>query len=298
MTNFIKLSVGFILVVSTFLLFEKKEPELPMQEYKQIKKTIPSKENKSQPKESTVNLSKQTVKPKYEFSELELDLLFEGLSGQEYSSDPMVELFSLAIELQNCKKAQRRIREIHSIVKQHIEFEDKVKNHCRSRFDEHSDLVSLMKSNKLKRLVMDNILNSPYSEILSKIDSRKIDAMTNKRFIDMFIKSNNAQMLVALTDLPYSIKDDYLIDIVSESINSSYPEYLEMITKQSLMIYSCQFNNGITCLPTSFFMVDKCIQDNNLCGKNLMHWYEVYLTKGHKTDLKRAIESLNNVSNQ
>lgn len=292
MTNRIKLVLGLIVIAGTFLYFNQKQSGLVKQVTKGEEQLISQETKNNKNKAPTVGTPKQNLKQKHVFSEPELDILIEELSGLEYSSDPMVELFSIAFELKNCKKAQRNIRKLRSTEKGHLEFVDQVKDHCKSRFDQHSDLILLMESNKVKNLVKNKILDSPYTDLISKIESRQIDPIITRKLIDMFLNSNNAQMIVALTDLPYSIKDDYLTDMVSESLQSNYPEYIETLTKQALMVHSCQFNSGVTCKSSTVFMIDKCLQDNELCGKDITHWFNHYLSEGHKADLKLAIDSI------
>lgn len=225
------------------------------------------------------------------------DELFDStmalLEEQRYSIDPYVELQSIVAENAYCNDTviDLRYKDV-DITEQRSQLLEKNKERCnklKSKYPFLNDLHSLkIVGRKIKAQPSATELGDMYRE---ENDQAAIIADFSgyfSRLTEAGIKAKNAQVLVqnsSLMNQPFFKPDKK----VGEILGGLDEDYIRLVQQNTYSLISCEYQGGISCLPDSQIMVEKCMQKEAYCGMNFLDWYQQYTTEAQKRDVEKLM---------
>ncbi len=210
------------------------------------------------------------------------------LADRRYSEDTAVELSSIAMEYESCGNSDMSWRfKDQQLTKAQSQIKTAVEKHC-------ADLIStypLLNSNQINS-GMQLIFNTfPANSQLGKFIQLQANQDSQLKFKDfatglipLSIKAKNSQMLI-VAEWMFGFGSQYET-FDPALIGSQNTTYLNSLQSIALTALSCQFQNGITCSPTSRFMQDKCFSNEQFCGQTFSQWYAMSVTPGMAKDVE------------
>jgi hypothetical protein len=225
------------------------------------------------------------------------DELFDStmrlLEEQRYSIDPYVELQSIVAESAYCNDTviDLRYKDV-DITEQRTQLLEQNKERCnklKSKYPFLNDLHSLkIVGRKIKAQPSATELGDMYRE---ENDQAAIIADFSgyfSRLTEAGIKAKNAQVLVqnsSLMNQPFFKPDKK----VGEILGGLDEDYIRLVQQNTYSLISCEYQGGISCLPDSQIMVEKCMQKEAYCGMNFLDWYQQYTTEAQKRDVEKLM---------
>lgn len=297
----ILLAISIILFIGiNYYDSNKTKPKAPKTNF--IKPKKPQKKIETQTKPKPTGIYNRTTIPKEipsnptisEFNTEKYTSLLEELTYEKYSSDPIEELFSIAKEVQWCKSSTQILDANSDKIQNYQTFKNTLEQDCKKIFKTYPNIKNIKSDKQTAEFITNNFFNSKYYDLFSRMFAKEKSPNLSKDIITTFLKSKNAQFISSLPSLHRHFSIDFLHNKVQTKIGGDNNQYIELITQQALEIFACQFNDGITCKPSSKFMLRKCVKNSDLCGKGILFWYENYISSGHRNDIEQAIDMLKN----
>jgi len=224
------------------------------------------------------------------------EVMFE-LSQQQFSEEPFVELLSILAMGQSCQRMN-----YYELNYEEIQYTQeaqsllaKNKQNCQTLLEAYPQIGSeYNKSDKGRMLMLKLASESQYAEFVQKAMGVKYmdDEVKNKFIAEMFahvITSQSAPLIVQLQGMSREKEMQPYINqlaIILGVVNSSYTK---QILQQATVMYSCQYNQSITCSPSSQYMLEHCIEYEDACGLDVPTWFELNHTKAHNRDIAKMI---------
>ncbi len=297
--------VFIVIVVFVLIFFFRNDNDEKISNQEIVKETITKKplvKNDSIPKliikEQPVALKTKAISEHSKYEE-PIDIIYRELSAERYSSEPALELGSVMKEILDCGyvKSYKRYKFIEKISqlskiqqKTYLNYQD----NCREIKDTYPSIVEYNQSRSSKQDFLWILMNSPYRELAIKSKNlKKLDPNEQEPIIfeltRTIIKTKNAQMLLflstVLTDESLFLNALKLPQVLS-TVNT---DYVQMIIGQATVLMSCQYNNGITCAPSSHTMTVICFEDERACGMDVGSWFKYNHTFSHNQDIYKVI---------
>ena len=210
------------------------------------------------------------------------------LVDRRYSEDTAVELSSIAMEYESCGNATDmswRFKD-QQLTKAQNQIKTAVEKNC-------IDLLSsypLLNNNKIKNGMQLAFNTFPANSQLGKFIQLQTNQDSQLKFQDfaiglipLSIKAKSSQTLI-MAEWMFGFGSQYQT-FDPALIGSQNITYLNSLQSIALTALSCQFQNGITCSPTSKFMQDKCFSNEQFCGLTFSQWFDRSVTPGMAKDV-------------
>jgi hypothetical protein len=225
--------------------------------------------------------------------------IFREITTSRYSDDLIIETSALVKEMNNCEllnaydttKNKNSRFTFKRIQQKTIE---QALTNCQRLLKTYPILGHT--SNKLLNPVLLHLSrssNSPYAQlILSSYQYDQLSVLQKKEYqydlARFIIQTKNAQISLYLSEVIMNIEinDPLELSNILETINA---EYIGLIGIQASLLLSCEFNNSITCSPTSTYMINNCANDEKACGKNLKTWFKFNNSPAHNRDIEKVV---------
>ncbi|VAW45251.1 hypothetical protein MNBD_GAMMA02-1631 [hydrothermal vent metagenome] len=213
----------------------------------------------------------------------------DQLANRRYSEDTAVELSSIAMEYESCGNAADmswRFKD-QQLTKAQNQIKTAVEKHC-------ADLIStypLLNNNQINNGLQLAFNTFPANSQLGKFIQQQANQDSQLKFQDfatglipLSIKAKNSQMLI-VAEWMFGFRSQYEA-FDPALIGSQNTTYLNSLQSIALTALSCQFQNGISCSPTSKFMQNKCFSNEQFCGQTFSQWFDRSVTPGMAKDVE------------
>jgi len=220
--------------------------------------------------------------------EEDIDLILEITDQKRYSDDPFIEFVSRLFEIETCKTDQK-LTLIESNAKKDYSIFKKLRQGCDDLIAQAPILGKYNDKTKILPLMMSDIMQSSYRDQFFQLIFSGNKKQMPELLFNTAMQSKSSQ-LIARVDNIRSLT--HLTEDIAATLGTNRIDYINLIGKQALHFYACQLQNGITCTATSTFMINKCIKDPNLCGKDSHYWYKNHITDGHRADIDLIVDLL------
>ena len=214
------------------------------------------------------------------------EILALMIQRQQYSTDPTIEILSTMLEYQSCKDISYRFDNIkeNSLKKQ---LQEKVLKQCQFVRENHDILNPYRSDRKVKEFLQNKLFDSP-----SKTEFLHLFDITDKTqakegMFNFILKSKSAQLLSIIKK---ASRVPTFYHAIKNQLGISNEPYINMISNEAIHMFACQYQNGMTCTNTSAFMMDKCKNEQVLCGKDSEYWFDHYIYSGHKAEIQKVME--------
>jgi len=269
-------------------------------------KIVPVKHNGNnllaeQEQKTTVNPQKQNKSSKNTNSIR--DDLYQDLSFQKYSDDPIVEFTSIALEFANCTKMARR--DTRKYYNQYFNTShklqaqiEKLSQSCDELKVHYPTIINFDKHFDSKMLILSLASSSKYASLIQRgIGFRQLGKQQENEFIfEVFVTilhSENAQLITLLSELAREPQAYSEILPIAGILNTINVQYLKLISEQAIVLVACQYNNGITCSDTGSYMLKICSHEEKACGVDVKTWFATNHTDAHNRDIKIVFDYFN-----
>jgi len=289
----IKATILIVLTISGFIIYQimlnqpKNMPKVndTIQRTKVKFNDKGNKNDKFKPKESKIqntesNESAQThLTTESSISSKTVTFELESIINQQrYSEDPLIEFFSILIEIKACKRYLKSATETTN--------PEQIK-HCEKLVASSKPFWDKTKNKNSKKFLLSDFMYSKHTKQFIKLMSRNENDKESKQFLfHLALKSQSSQLFNMIKSFR---KLDDTITAIGDKLGTSNYIYINLIGTQAMHILSCQYQQGITCTNTSTFMQQKCQQDSNLCNKDSLYWLNTYITPSHKADIELVV---------
>ncbi len=231
------------------------------------------------------------------------DQLMQQLSLARYSEDPFVEMMSVGLEFETCgnnrmgNKSFWRFQD-QSPTPAQQEILNQMQSHCDSLVQQYSILddkkMETAGLELLTNMMPTSKLGKYLHQLISKRQQPEDMAQFGRNLIAFGIKEDNAQMLKMSTWITGMSHNSEPI-VPAHILKGQNQPYINAVTQMAITSLACEYQNGLTCAPTSSFMQTKCFDDEHFCGMDFSQWYELAVTPGIAADvqlLKQYFQSL------
>jgi len=222
------------------------------------------------------------------------DDIAQELSQQKYSDEPLLEIATVSFLLDDCKKSgslsYSHLKPSAKRESLFLEFKD----NCETLFDDYP-ILTQSKSRKETEMTMLKIaMQSKYAGMIERAMGLKYLALEQKQeFLmeatQLIYSSKNAKIISFMGEMPYNSESKPFFNLLFDTLGTIDPIYTKMILSQASVLFSCQFNDGMTCSPTSKYMLGQCYQYENACGLDLQTWFQTHHTPAHNRDIAKVI---------
>ncbi len=103
------------------------------------------------------------------------------------------------------------------------------------------------------------------------------------------LKSQSAPLISALQAISREKEMQPYLNQLATILGTVNASYAQQILQQATTLYSCQYNQSITCSPSSQYMFEQCIEYEQACGLDVPTWFELNHTKAHNRDIAKLI---------
>jgi uncharacterized protein YxeA len=260
-----------------------------------ITKAIDTKEEIKIKKESP-QTSENIASKKDEESNNNDDVMYE-LSQQQFSEEPVVELLSILAMGESCQRMnyyELNYEETKFSQKAHLLLA-KNKQDCQTLLETYPQIGSeYNKSNKGRMLILKLASESHYLDFVQKAMGVKyMDNEAKNLFIaEMFahvLKSQSAPLISQLQIMSREKEMQTYMNRLATILGTVNSSYTQQILQQATVLYACQYNQSITCSPSSQYMLEQCIGYEQACGLDVPTWFELNHTKAHNRDIAKMI---------
>ena len=211
------------------------------------------------------------------------------LAERRYSQDTAVELTALAMEYESCGNRDMfwRFKGLQMTEEQN-QIKSAVEKHCAELLSSYP----LLENNQIKNGIQLVFNTYPASSPLGKLFQRQANQNSRldiqqfmSELIPLSIQANNSQTLIMAEWVGGFGNRKLTFD--PNMINSQNHDYLNTLQSIALTALSCEYQNGLTCSPTSRFMQEKCFTNQQFCGQTFSQWYDLAVTPGMAKDLEK-----------
>ena len=237
--------------------------------------------------------SQQNKKPKKPIPQLQK--LYQELSVENYSKEPIIELTAAALGYMTCNKMEKRdTRKFHNRYYQtskklQIQIE-KLSQSCNTLKSQYPSIINSDKGIDSKLLFLSLASTSQYSELIQR--GMSIEHMAKQQQNEYFLEvikailhSKNAQLISMLSEVlsePVVYNEILHTAKILGTINR---DYLVLISKQAVSLLACEYNNGMTCSDIGDYMLNACEANDEACGIDLQTWFAYNHTEAHNRDI-------------
>lgn len=262
------------------------------------KPVVESTENKLVIKERVLNKPKSGAKENVNV-QLQEDIFVE-LNQQKFSSEPIVEFMTVTYIVSKCKKGG--LVDFNSVSQskklEKLMFERSKK--CQNLIKDYPTLASKKRSKDLKPIMVELALKSQYAETMKKAMAMSFMDQEGKddflqEFVGLILKSQNGPLISSLMELITSLEGRFLVNKLSGLLGTINNSYTEFVYQQAVILYSCNYTDAITCLPSSEYMITQCYNYEGACGLDVATWFALNHTSAHNRDIARVMDFLENV---
>lgn len=286
------LVIGFLLLSYLSMTSGTHKATNLEQPIKQMKTQDPIKNTK---KLKVNQKTKGNTKKKINALQIPEDIALE-LSQQKYSSEPLLEVATISLLLDDCKKRSsfnfiRRQKSSELLEEMILNYQDK----CQDFIYDYPILSNLGTKNELDMIILNIAMQSDYADFFQKgmavqylSDEEKQNFLTDA--IKLIITSKSASLIVKIGELPLSAESQPYFNQLFKNLGTISPIYTRLILTQASVLFSCQYNEGMTCSPISTYMLKQCFENENACGLDVQTWFQTNNTPAHNRDIAKLID--------
>jgi len=242
------------------------------------------------------NLKSKKLKKKTKALQVPEDIIQE-LSQQKYSSEPLLEVATVTLLLEDCKKgssvnlSRQKSSEIFE------EMIIKYQNNCQDILNNYPIISNLGSKNESEMMMLKIAMQSDYAEFFEKGMALQFqsDEVTQNFLIDaikLITRSKSASLIVKIGELPLSLESQPYFNQLFEILGTINPVYTKHILTQASVLLSCQYNKGMTCSPISTYMLKQCFEYEEACGLDVQTWFQTHNTPAHNRDIAKLVDFL------
>ncbi len=287
--------IGLVIItlVFSYWFYEgKSEKVLPKQ---QTLSSTETKEEKNLKTKSEPNKNPKKSLKKVAELDVPEDILFE-LSQQQFSPEPIIELMSVTFLDRDCRKIG--YMNIDSDESDGMKRVKTLQGECqKQRNSIHNDYPAYFEKKTGKdaeALFFKLAFQSKYANLIQRGMGMKFmsDEGKNQFFEDFFnliLTTENGPLIVSINEMFRESETLALLNKLSTRLGTINPSYTKLIIQQSTVLYSCQYNQSITCSPSSKYMIEQCYYHETACGLDVPTWFELNHTKAHNRDIAKMI---------
>jgi len=292
----LKLTIMLLVLIIAYAWMREADSDVQKLQVKtQAPKTLVPPRKQHEKKNIKIKEDKQQLEQQKK-EKLEDDFYHE-LSAQRYSKEPVVEMISLAWELEKCNKYKyydtRKNYYKNFVLKQKQKHMfEAFDTGCQNFKKNYPVLSQSMEKLDAKLLFISLAASSPYADLVQRgMNYKKMTPVEQREFNDemaiALLKSNNAQLLLVFVKI--SSEETFFRGLLEleEVLRSANSVYIQMIAEQAAMLLSCQFNAGISCkAESSVYMLQQCIAEEAACGLDVETWFKMQFTAAHYRDVE------------
>ncbi len=287
------ISLVIITLVFAYWLYEDKgEKKLPKQ---QALSSTQTKKEKNLKIKSEPNKQPKKVLKKVAELDVPEDILFE-LSQQQFSPEPIIEMLSVTYLDRDCRQIGYMIIDLDE--GDGIKRVKKLLNKCQKKRNSlHNDYPTYLEKKTGKEaeaLFFKLAFKSKYVDLIQR--GMGMDYMNdegkNQFFEEVFnliITTENGPLIASTNEIVNGSKALMFLNKLSTILGTINPNYTSLITQQASTLYSCQYNQAITCSPSSKYMIEQCYYHETACGLDVPTWFKLNHTKAHNRDIAKMI---------
>ncbi len=306
-----RIKLFFIVVTISALIFffwtnKAKETDNPESSTSTVDTPIKFKKDNIKPKVKKAPIAdesiiKPTIKPVQSKNEEPIDIIYRELGAERYSQEPALELMSVMREMFDCGfiKSYKRYKFIEKTNQLSIAQQDiyrTYQDNCIQVNDTYPTIIEFNQSSARSRKqdFMWIMMNSPYRELMvNSKNFKKLDSYAQEQFVldltKAMINSHNSQMLLFLSTI-LSEEREFLNALkLPEFLSSINIAYVQMIVGKAALLMSCEYNNGISCAPSSHTMTVICFENESACGMDVKSWFKVNHSFSHNHEINKVI---------
>lgn len=211
------------------------------------------------------------------------------IQDRRYSEDPTVEISSLAMEFENCGNNNNDwLFTDKDPTEKQLQIKNLMDQQCKQLSADYPLLGNKEKHPDVQMILHQFPTNTALGDYLQDnhfASGRRINTLEfSKGLIPLALKEKNAQMIYMADWMSrFHIKNRLFEE---QLINGEHYEYLRSIQSIALTGLSCEFQDGITCSPSSRFMQDKCFDEDKFCGLDFKQWYQQAVSPGMDADVQ------------
>ncbi|MCB1582572.1 MAG: hypothetical protein KDI92_05855 [Xanthomonadales bacterium] len=211
------------------------------------------------------------------------------IQDRRYSEDPTVEVSSLAMEFESCGNNNNDwlFTDKEPNEKQ-LQIKNLMDKHCKQLSADYPLLGNKENHPGLQIILHQFSTSTALGDYLQAnqfaTGGRLHTLEFSKGLLPLALKEKNAQMInMAEWISSFHIKNRLFEE---QLIKGEHYEYLRSIQSIALTGLSCEFQDGITCSPSSRFMQDKCFDEEKFCGLDFKQWYQQAVSPGMDADIQ------------
>lgn len=222
------------------------------------------------------------------------DDILDELSQKNFSSEPFVELLTVTYILQDCKRNGvtdfGKIEQLEKLIVKRSE-------NCLKFKSDYPLVATKINSKEFESLIMKIALQSKYANVIQKgMTMRFMDQAFRNDFLEevvgIILQSQNGPLITSLEKLFKSGEGSFLINKISKELGTINSNYSELVFQQAITLYSCQYSESITCLPSSKYMLRQCSEDERACGVDVLTWFQLSHTDAYNRDIAKVVNYL------
>lgn len=296
-----KVYITFTLIVLIALVIVlSKQNTIEVKESTQNQFTSIKQATKVMLNKKVKNLNKVEKKPEEIVSLQVNEDILEELNQQRFSTEPFVELMTVTYMVSECKQRGKPglsdSNQHEKLEKLWLEYSKK----CLNIISDYPVLSSKNRSKELKTIMMKMAFKSQYADMIQRGMAMKFMGEEGKEdflqeVVGLVLRSQNGPLISSLKDIVRGSEGTFLFNKVSELLGTINNSYTKFVYQQAVILYSCNFTESVTCLPSSQYMITQCYSDEIACGLDVPTWFGLNHTEAHNRDIARVMDFLENV---
>ena len=225
------------------------------------------------------------------------DDIIQEISQELYSSEPIIEVITASKLMFDCQSKKYLNHSVSKISKKYEVMYLKSQKDCDEILNNFPLISEISENKEFEHLFMKVAMQSDYAKFFQKTMAQQFMSDEEKQALEtetikLITNSKNAPIIELLGEMPLTGRSQPYYNqlfIVLGTLNSNYAK---LILSQSSILFSCQYNQGITCSPTSTYMLKQCVQNDSACGLDVQTWFQTHNTPAHNRDIAKLVDFL------
>lgn len=260
------------------------EANLPPNTQQQIdnKVEVPKSEKTSEPYD---------LSSKEEINGIPISRYLAEIKNPIYSDDPVIEIASLSMDFQVCRRWYHRLNKNISSNPDLQQLKNQLTEKCELYGKKYPVLFeSSSQHDNILNFQADSLLGEQYKYLLAGIYGRHNDIDYNQLTENLFELSLQIRSpsLISEGALNSGIglsaaegKTEFFKDLLQTQVNI----WIFHAHNLALQLLTCDMPNSRTCEATGFYMLYTCDNNPEACGLTVQQWHERYSSPGMKKDV-------------